>query len=215
MRRAAGRARRGRKYTKDNVKPHRRISGRSCALTCVSVQFCRAGHNTVLRPEVQGGILILPGIDSRRFQVSAGKDLTTAPQPAQTVCPVLVVEDCDVVRSLFRLSLASVPHLRVVEADTSAAALQIADQGDHIGILICDLRLPDGLGTALAEQLRARYPGLKILFASGTPIEHWPDAAQQGLARLPADCWEWLSKPFYPRALSVKVGELASGALDR
>jgi CheY-like chemotaxis protein len=142
---------------------------------------------------------------------SAGKDFATAPKPAQAVCSILVVEDCDLVLTLFRSSLASQPYLRVAEATTTAEALKIAEQGPHVAILICDLLLPDGFGTRLALDLITVYPSLKILFVSGTPIEHWPDAARQELMQLPAGCWQWLAKPFYPQALTGKIGELRGG----
>ena len=95
-----------------------------------------------------------------------------------------------------------------MEANTSSEALKIAGQGADIAILICDLVLPDGFGTQLVLKLVVMYPALKILFVSGTPIEHWPDSAMQDLMRLPAACWQWLAKPFYPQALNDKIGEL-------
>jgi PAS domain S-box-containing protein len=114
---------------------------------------------------------------------------------------ILLVEDEDQVRALTHRILG-VKGYRVLEAASPRAAMALSD--DHPGpidLLLTDVVLPELSGPALAERLRSRRPGLKILFMSGYP------ASVVGGDIFPAG-ERFLPKPFTPTALAARVREV-------
>jgi DNA-binding response OmpR family regulator len=81
---------------------------------------------------------------------------------------ILLVDDADAVRLTFAALLEDDGH-RVVEAATLAEARARLDAPLDVAIL--DLHLPDGLGTVLVAELRARHPGAAIVVMSGDGVE--------------------------------------------
>lgn len=80
---------------------------------------------------------------------------------------ILIVEDDAVVRMLIKDVLEELAY-RVLEADGSAAALEVLDDATQtIDLLMTDVGLPGMDGKALATRARELHPGLPILFASG------------------------------------------------
>jgi CheY-like chemotaxis protein len=81
---------------------------------------------------------------------------------------ILLVEDEWPVRSLARAALQRYGY-SVVEADCAAAALDAwLERRGAVDLLVTDLVMPGGMtGLELADALRARAPGLKVLFMSG------------------------------------------------
>ena len=81
---------------------------------------------------------------------------------------ILLVEDDPSVRAITRRVLENFGYA-VYEASCATAALKTWDQ--HVGeiaLLLTDMIMPEGMsGRALAEQLQARKPTLKIIFMSG------------------------------------------------
>jgi signal transduction histidine kinase len=82
---------------------------------------------------------------------------------------VLIVEDepdlMDVAASLF----TSMGY-EVVTASSGAEAIDVLDHG-AVDILFTDIVMPNGMnGLELAHYARARYPGTKIVLASGYPL---------------------------------------------
>ena len=124
------------------------------------------------------------------------RDASVTPKAAATRTPlaagdrhVLLVEDDGPVRQLARRALEQAGY-RVTVADDGIAALGMDVRPDA---LISDVVMPRLGGTELAARLRARQPGLPVLFVTG----YTPDAlAGQG----PGD-HSVLSKPFTPRQL--------------
>jgi two-component system, cell cycle sensor histidine kinase and response regulator CckA len=90
---------------------------------------------------------------------------------------ILVVDDEPVVRRYLRRQLEKLGY-RVLDAEDGEAALRIleaagaantseAAPGGAVDLVITDIIMPRLGGRELAEALRARYPGLPILFMSG------------------------------------------------
>ena len=78
-------------------------------------------------------------------------------------------------------------------------ALQRAEQeGEGYALLFSDIVLLDGNGIELADQLRARQPGLRVLLTSGYTDDQarWPDIAQKN--------YRFMPKP-YPAATLLKT----------
>lgn len=80
---------------------------------------------------------------------------------------ILVVDDDEAVRSLICVVLADQGY-RVVQADSGEAAERLAMTHEHpIDLLVTDVVMPGMGGRVLAQRLRARHAGLKVLFVSG------------------------------------------------
>jgi signal transduction histidine kinase/CheY-like chemotaxis protein len=80
---------------------------------------------------------------------------------------VLAVEDDEAVRAAAVDALASLGY-RVVEAADAAAALALLQGGLRPDILFSDVVMPGPItARALADEARALYPGMAILFTSG------------------------------------------------
>jgi CheY-like chemotaxis protein len=110
---------------------------------------------------------------------------------------VLLVEDQDEVRK-FALMVLSQNGYRVLEAKDGAEAL--AMEAAHPGtleILLTDMVMPGMSGWDLASRLRARRPGLCVVFISGYPPEGDADRA--------IDAATFLGKPFTAASLLSKM----------
>ncbi|MBN9120071.1 MAG: response regulator [Planctomycetes bacterium] len=118
---------------------------------------------------------------------------------------VLLVEDDERVRRFARIVLESYGYT-VLEARHGRDALQAADQNPPADLLLTDVVMPEMGGRELAEALRVRSPGLRVLYASG----YTDDAAvRHGIVS--ADD-AFLQKPYTPLALARKAREVLDAA---
>jgi DNA-binding response OmpR family regulator len=85
---------------------------------------------------------------------------------AMPTARVLVVEDEPLIRIIVAEALSDVGFC-VAEAATAAAAMSQLRDGGHFDAAIIDVGLPDRRGDALAEEIRATWPELGIVIASG------------------------------------------------
>ena len=102
---------------------------------------------------------------------------------------VLVVEDEPRVR---RMTIARLQDLgyRVLDAAHGPAALALIDAHPEIDLLFTDMVMPGGMtGADLALSVRAKRPGIKVLFTSGYAE---PDMVKRGLEAE----GQWLKKPY-------------------
>ncbi|MGK7311564.1 MAG: response regulator [Candidatus Longimicrobiales bacterium M2_2A_002] len=114
---------------------------------------------------------------------------------------MLVVEDQPGVRSMVCRSLERAGY-RVLEAEDGVEALEVCEREPGIDLVLTDMVMPEMGGRDLAKQVRARYPGIQVLYMSGHPD---PDGAQP--LALDDDA-ELLEKPFGPGELQRKVGDV-------
>jgi CheY-like chemotaxis protein len=77
-----------------------------------------------------------------------------------------VVEDEHEVRKLTVEILKELGYV-TLEADGAAAALALLDAHPEIDLLFTDVVMPHMNGRQLAEEARARRPGLAVLFTTG------------------------------------------------
>ncbi|MBS1816520.1 MAG: PAS domain S-box protein [Acidobacteria bacterium] len=116
---------------------------------------------------------------------------------------VLLVEDEDSVRKLARLALERAGYT-VLVAENGAAALVVAEEHQApIDLLVTDVVMPEMRGPDLAQALRARRPGLKVLFMSGY--------VQDALDRADISEADFLLKPFTLKDLSQRVRAAIDG----
>jgi PAS domain S-box-containing protein len=127
---------------------------------------------------------------------------TPAPAPLRGAETVLLVEDDPAVRRIARLALESQGYT-VLEAGGGPAALALPD-GELAGVhlLLTDVVMPEMGGRQLADRLRAKRPGLKVLYMSG----YTDDAVLRHGILEHAD--QFIAKPFSPLALARKVREV-------
>jgi two-component system cell cycle sensor histidine kinase/response regulator CckA len=111
---------------------------------------------------------------------------------------VLLVEDEDGVRNLARFVLEGHGYA-VSEAPDGEAALGLLDPGREFDVLVTDLTMPGIGGRELAGRVRARQPGVGVVFVSG----YTPDADRFG--DLPGAVF--LPKPFTPADLLRATGK--------
>jgi CheY-like chemotaxis protein len=128
--------------------------------------------------------------------------LTVEPPEHRRELTVLVVEDQDGVRGLASRALRSSGH-HVLEAASGAEALRLAEavQGG-CQLVVTDVVMPGMSGKVLAEELRAHWPDIKVLYMSGYPNEV---LLQHGLMN---DGINYLEKPFTPAELAAKIREV-------
>jgi signal transduction histidine kinase/CheY-like chemotaxis protein len=110
---------------------------------------------------------------------------------------VLVVEDQDGVRALVSAVLKA-RGLRVVAAADPAQTLEIMESmAEPAQLLLTDMRMPGMSGQALSELVKAKWPGIRVLYMSGYSEEAARDHAG------PAGCF--IQKPFSPAQLAEAV----------
>ena len=113
---------------------------------------------------------------------------------------LLLIEDHVEVREMTRLYLTKEGY-SVLTATTAAEALELCADASP-ALLITDIMMPDCNGPALAEHLRRRIPGLKVLYISG-----YADAPFSGRGLLSGSA-HFLAKPYTLRDLADKIREI-------
>ncbi len=136
-------------------------------------------------------------------------EAASAPLVPRRPARVLLVEDEPRVRRLMLDALRRDGHV-VLEAGDGREALELAEAGaEPFDLLVTDVVMPRLGGRPVAEALRARQPGLQVLFVSG-----YPDDAMIQRGVLPEGA-DFLQKPFPPDALVRRVRELLAPAVAR
>src|SRR5262244_3772634 len=112
---------------------------------------------------------------------------------------VLVVDDeAGILRATERILG---PTCSVAVAQRAADAMEQAAKAEP-DLVICDIRMPEMDGFTLVERLRARHPGIDVIFMTGSHTE--PDAHLVRAIR--SDAFYFIQKPFERQVLSTLVG---------
>jgi PAS domain S-box-containing protein len=131
-----------------------------------------------------------------------------APRPAEASVgaeSILVVEDDERVRRMVVSALNRAGY-RVVEAVDGTEAIRLLDRtGSNIDLVLSDVVMPGMSGREVAEHIRARHPGLRMLFTSGYTDD---TVLLEGVLR--ADV-PFLHKPFTPEELLEKIRQVLRG----
>jgi PAS domain S-box-containing protein len=133
--------------------------------------------------------------------VAAGEWAADAPAPARAGAhrSVLLVDDERIAREAAAERLRELGY-RVLEAADGPAALNLLDGGAQVDMLVTDVGLPNGMnGRQVAEAVRARQPGLPLLFITGYAGTELPPGSTV------------IDKPFDLDTLARKVQAALSG----
>ncbi len=148
-----------------------------------------------------------PGLGST-FKVylprHAQRPLPTRPEPRPETETrhhetILLVEDEAAILRMAALMLERLGYT-VLRAGNAHEALEVAEaHGGSLDLLLTDVIMPRRSGSELAAELRARRPGLRVLFMSGYTSNV---IARHGVLE---EGEHFLQKPFAMRALAEKV----------
>src|SRR5262249_34597289 len=137
--------------------------------TCYGIAKQAAGHIDVQSRLRMGSTftVLLPLAREGAAQPDTAR-LSLQPEslPARLTGLALVVEDQSAIRTTMRRSLEGV-GFNVIEAKTAEEALAIVHDLDaRVDLLVTDVVLPGLNGIKLADRLRERQPGLRVLVCS-------------------------------------------------
>lgn len=139
--------------------------------------------------------ICLPRVQEAKQQEAPAP--TPAPEPERQRT-VLLLEDEQVVRTLVREVLEH-DGFKVLEAETSAQALDLAGRNSAIDVLLTDVVMPTMSGPQVAAELARTSPELKVVFMSGytdeAVLRHGAFDGQTA----------FIQKPFTAAELTAKV----------
>ena len=119
-------------------------------------------------------------------------------QPTKTL---LVVDDDPMVRE-FEAQILRLEGYALLEAESAAEALRLADETSAIHLLVTDLAMPEVDGLELTRRFRAVHPETPVLMVSGSlPL-------LSARNELELDRFDFLAKPFLFNELLHKVRTL-------
>jgi len=176
--------------------------GTGLGLSTVSSIVKQANGGIQLRSETGVGTSIevyFPRVDEEA-PVEAPAEAEPAAAGKETI---LVVEDEEAVRRLMCTALEQNGHRVLIAADGMEALNLISQHSGPPDLLVTDLLMPGMNGAELARQVRARLPGIEVLYISG----YGEEMRKSG----EIDENSFLQKPFAPQALLRKVRDM----LDR
>jgi CheY-like chemotaxis protein len=124
-----------------------------------------AGGRLDLSPNPGGGLtvsLMLP-----RSHVGETEQPPEDTAPATGSATILLVEDDKLVMSAAGQSLARLGYSLLLAPSAEAALRQLEQHQGPVHLLLTDIMLPGMDGLSLAREVRARQPGIKVLYMSG------------------------------------------------
>lgn len=155
--------------------------------------YSELGHGTTVNlylPRAQGDGETKPELGAEKLHEITGGET------------ILVVDDDQAVRKMAVRILAS-SNLQVIEAVDPAGALAILAKGLKVDLVFSDVIMPGGMnGFDLAQQVSERYPGIKILLATG-----FAESAVRSRSPLSKKV-QLLAKPYRREELLARVRQI-------
>ncbi|MDB5758516.1 MAG: hybrid sensor histidine kinase/response regulator [Burkholderia sp.] len=158
------------------------------------------GHVSIHSQPGEGSTVTLY-LPRHRAGLPAVREQLPAPVlPAGGGQRILVVEDEAAMRAILVETLNGLGY-RTAQAGDAAAALAAIEGGDAPDLLVTDVGLPGLNGRQLAEQVRLRRPGMRVLFMTGYagPLAR-ADFIDEGM--------DMIGKPFALEAFAAKVRDM-------
>lgn len=149
--------------------------------------YLRVGKKTIYRLLNQGKIPATRVGQQWRFN-KASIDEWLLRKPAVTKANILVVDDEEIIRSLFKKTLEELGH-KVVAAEIGLKGLELLKQQDFAMVFL-DLKMPGIDGAELFRQIKTIRPRLPVIIITGHPDS---DIMSRALAQAP---FGLMNKPF-------------------
>ncbi len=144
--------------------------------------------------------IFLPRVEAVLLQQTVAPGLPASDNAGETRETIMLVEDEDSLRKLMIRFLSKQGYIvRAFPSGETALESLASPQAQPPALLVTDVILPGMNGRVLAEQLRARFPDLPVLFTSGYSDEiiETHGVVKEGL--------EFLPKPYTPHVLAQYV----------
>lgn len=158
--------------------------------------YLRVTEKTIYRLLKQGRISATKVGHQWRFD-KASIDEWLRQKPAETKANIIVIDDEEVIRSLFKETLEDLGH-RVITAGTAAEGLELVKQQDF-ALVFLDLKMPGMDGAELFRQIKTIRPKLPVIIITGYPDS---DMMARALAQGPFGV---MNKPFSESDIVVAV----------
>jgi excisionase family DNA binding protein len=149
--------------------------------------YLRVGKKTIYRLLKQGKIPATRVGQQWRFN-KVSIDEWLRQKPVETRVNILVVDDEEIIRSLFKKTLEELGH-KVVAAETGLEGLKLVKQQDFAMVFL-DLKMPGMDGAELFRQIKTIRPQLPVIIITGHPDS---DIMARALAQAP---FGLMNKPF-------------------
>jgi len=149
--------------------------------------YLRVTKKTIYRLLKRGSISATKVGHQWRFD-KASIDEWLHQKPVETKASILVIDDEEIIRSLFKDTLEELGH-RVLVAETGSEGLELVKQRDF-DLVFLDLKMPGMDGAELFRQIKTIKPKLPIIIITGYPDS---DVVVQALAQGPFGV---MNKPF-------------------
>jgi DNA-binding NtrC family response regulator len=123
---------------------------------------------------------------------------------------IMIVDDEQDVREAIKLQLAG-KNLQILEAGDGAEAIAAIKSEDHmtnVGLILCDIRMPNVDGVECIDYLKAEAPGIPIVV-----ITAFPDT-ELAVSLMKKGVKEYLVKPVDKEKLISVVDKLISAGKD-
>jgi len=163
-------------------------------------------YGGVVRVSSEAGEGTMVKVYLPRLEAEAEESADPAASSMRGTETVLVAEDEDGVRELLRKVLTEFGYSVLTARHGRDALLAAAERAGGIDLLVTDVVMPEISGRELAETLRDRRPGLKVLYISGYTDD---EVLQRGVSGREM---AFVRKPFAAEELVRRVRSLLDGA---
>ncbi len=123
---------------------------------------------------------------------------------------VLIIDDESDVRDVLKFHLSE-NNYQVIEAENGQEGIDLLKSGDnliHVGVILCDIRMPKVNGIECIQYLRQEAPGIPIVVVTG-----FPDT-QMAVNLLNEGVKDYLVKPVEKEKLVATVEKLIAGGKE-
>ena len=200
------------KRSKANLRFHFASGdGRKTVETLAAILSWQSGHSVrfdfvpALSPASSAASLV-DYVFKRHVQVSQPKTEVLPDPPTPKAQTVLLVEDEDGQRMVFRKTLEKCGYKVLDARFNSEAFIVYKRNADSIQLIVTDVMMPGINGPEFVAPLRSSRPELRIVYMSSSPHS---DLIRY---RILNEGMPFLQKPFTPKNLTSKVREVLSHA---
>ena len=123
---------------------------------------------------------------------------------------IMIVDDEQDVRDAIKLQLTG-KNFQILEAEDGEKAISTMKDGDHmanVGLILCDIRMPNVDGVECIDYLKANAPGIPLVV-----ITAFPDA-ELAASLMKKGVKEYLVKPVEKEKLIAVVDKLLAAGKD-